>query len=103
MDAIITHNTYTILDANQAALELFRCDLEDLVDQDVTLGAHGAEWRWLFLLRMKTIREKGELPARTFPFVRQSGSAFYATVKTRKIREGVYETRFIYEREYDGK
>jgi len=100
MDAIITHDTFTILDANQETLELFGCDLDDLVDKDVAAGAYGEDWKWMFRLRMKAIRECGELPARTFPFMRLNGSAFYATVKTVKVGANVYETHLTYVREY---
>jgi PAS domain S-box-containing protein len=98
--AIITHDTYRILDANQRALELFRADREDLIDQAVSSGVYGEDMRWLIQLRMMTIREHGELPARMFPFLRQSGSAFWAEVKTRKVGEGVYESTLTYKSEY---
>ena len=94
--AIIRHDTRHILSVNERALELFRCDLQDLVDQEVAYGVYGEEMRSLVRLRLKTIADYGELPERQFPFMRSDGTVFYAKVKTTRIAEGVYESALTY-------
>lgn len=94
----ITHDTRRILSANQRALELFRCDLVDIIDADMAEGIVDADMRELMRLRMRVLREQGfdELRPINFDFLRHDGSAFQAKVRTTKLSEGVYQTTFEY-------
>lgn len=94
--AIVTHDTHRIIYANPAACALWRAELWQLVDQPLAEGAAEADMKWLIALRMKAIRDKGELRPQRLAFLRLDGSIFWAECKTRKLEGGLFETEIRY-------
>ena len=98
--AHITHDTFRIIDVDDAACLLFGQERQDLVDQPMLEGIYTEEMRWLTQLRLKTIRERGELPEQDLPFVRLDGSLFWARCKTTVNVDNTYTTELVYLYEY---
>ena len=96
----ILHDTKRIIGANAELLALFRCELVDMLDGDLLQGIIRDDMRQLVKLRMETIRERGELPARIFAFLRHDGTAFQAEVKTTRLYGETWQTEFKYLSEY---
>jgi len=94
--AIITHDTRRIVDADERACLLFRMDHDELIDQPLIGGTPDEEMKWLIELRMKAIREKGELKPQRLSFLRSDGSVFWAECKTRKRDDGLFDTEIRY-------
>lgn len=98
--AIITHDTSRITAANQAACALFRCDDDYLIDRRIANGITNDDFKGLAALRLKMMREGGELPPQKLPFMRHDNTKFWAEVKTRPIGDGLFETVLTYLYEY---
>jgi hypothetical protein len=95
----ILHDTLTIIDANDAACQLFRIDKQDLIDRDLLGGVADDSMRGLIKMRLKMIRELGELHAQHIPFMRHDNTIFWAEVQTTLTADGLYKTtlRYLYE------
>jgi PAS domain S-box-containing protein len=98
--AVIVHDTFTIIDVDAATCEMFGYERRDLIDQRLTIGIYRGDMQWLAALRLKTIRELGELPPQDLPFYRANGSIFWARCKTTKRTDGLFETMIVYLYEY---
>jgi len=89
--AIIVHDTINIIHANERALQLFECSLEDIVGQKIIDGVHDKDMRLLVELRLLRIRTKGPMDSiNWFPFIRPNKTVFWCEVKTEKIIDGEY-------------
>lgn len=98
--AKIIHDTRRIIDVDDAVCLLFGQERQDLIDQPLVSGVSGSDMQWLTELRLKTIRERGELPEQDLPFARLDGSVFWARAKTVKREDGLFETVLNYLYEY---
>lgn len=96
----IIHDTLTIISVNDAACRLFGADEQDLVDQRLVHGVVGDDMQFLADLRLKTIRELGEMQPQDLPFTRLDKSIFWARCKTTKNADGTYTTEMVYLYEY---
>lgn len=96
--AFVVHDTYTILYASAKACQLFRCELEDVVDRSIFDLIACEEFRWLSRLRMKALREHGRIPPVKLPFRRFDQTCFWALVEMTAVREDrTFEFMFHYE------
>lgn len=98
--ALFVHDTRVIIDANERACQMFGVELWELVDQALTNSVPHEDMKWLVELRMKTIRERGDLGPQRLPFMRADGSVFWAECQTRKRDDGLFETEVKYISEY---
>ena len=97
--AIFIHDTWHIIEVNQAACDLFRCDREALIDLDMMELLYSPDFRGLARLRMTMLRENKILPPIKYQFLRYDGSVFWATVLTNILFDGDFETTLNYEYE----
>lgn len=97
--AIFIHDTQRIISVNNAACRLFRSQRVALVDLDMLELIASHDMRGLAKLRMRILREGRELPLPNiqYPFLRGDGTVFWGSLKTRKLRDGTYETTVTYE------
>ena len=96
--AVIRRNTYTIIGVNQAALDLFRCEPWQIIDQDMLWLICDPEFVGLAKLRLSAIRKR-DLKSQILPLWRFDGTKFEATVQTRRISDKEFETTLLYLRE----
>lgn len=94
-----THDTYHIIEVNQAACDLFRCDRDALIDLDIMDLLASADFRGLARLRMTVLREHKMLPPIKYQYLRCDGSVFWASVETRFLDDGDFETTLFYQDE----
>jgi len=99
-EAIITHDTKRIIDANEAACALFRQEREDLIDGDLLEGVSNGDMKWLSRLRMYLARNSGKTPRSKIKFARVDGSTFWAWSETKRREDGLYDTVLTYIDEY---
>lgn len=99
---VIIHDSFTIFEANQAALDLFRCDFEDILSRPLTSLIAIEDFNGLVRLRMALLREHGHIPDVSYPFNRKDKSIFWGRVSTHPffLRPGLYESEVIYQGEY---
>lgn len=84
--ATIWHDSQTVIDADDRACQLFRCQREWLIGQAVVNlidDPNHDGLAALVKLRMALLVERGELPEWEAPFVRGDGSTFFARVKSK--------------------
>ncbi len=81
----ILHDGKTICAISPKALELFHCDLVDIIGRDIFEIIPNADMRGLAKLRMSHIIERGNLGVQELPLQRPDGSTFWAKVQTKKI------------------
>ena len=94
--AIMIHDTYVIVDVSEKILLLFRCEREALIDRSVLEIVATDDFRGLVKLRMRMLREIGEVPPVRLPFLRCDGTCFWAMVSMVAAHDdGLYE--FIFE------
>lgn len=91
------HDTRTIIAINPAVCILFRCEAISLIDRDMMDLIAFEDFRGLARLRMAVLRDqdKWPLPGIKYPFLRGDGTIFWASVETRKIGDGTFETTVI--------
>jgi hypothetical protein len=99
MSAILTHDTQRVVGASPELCALLRCAADDLIDTDVTGGAHDDDFRALMRWRLAILRARGYVPPAVLPLKRLDGSRFWAAVDTQINAAGVYETTIIYIRD----
>lgn len=99
---VIVHDTYTVFEVNQAALDLFRCDYDDMLARPITALIAIEDFNGLVRLRMALLREHGHIPDVSYPFNRKDKSMFWGRVSTRPylLRPGLYESEVTYQGEY---
>ena len=93
------HDTRRIISVNAAGCALFRCEAMALVDLDMMELIADEDLRGLARLRMKMLRERGHVPGFRYPFRRCGGSVFWASVTSRTLGDGTFETLVTYEYE----
>lgn len=93
------HDTKNIIWANAAACALFRCDLEALVDLDMMELLVDEDFRGLARLRMSMLRDNKKVRPMSYMYRRCDGTAFRASVDSRNLGGGEYETVLTYEGE----
>src|SRR5512136_1427741 len=93
------HDTWSIVEANQAACDLFRCDVEALIDLPMVNLIADPDFQGLARLRLSMIREQRLLPPIKYKYHRCDGSLFWATVTTKILFDGNFETVLTYEGE----
>jgi len=93
------HDTWRIVDCNEAACTLFRCDKDALIDRDMMELIVSPDFRGLARLRMLMLRENRLLPPMKYKYLRCDGSKFWATVTTKILFDGNFETTLTYEYE----
>ena len=94
------HDTRRIVEVNDAACKLFRCDRIALVDAAMLDLVH-EDMRPLAALRLKFMRDPERDPSKplpdiTYSFVRCDRSVFYATLHTIRLECGLFETVVIF-------
>lgn len=93
--ATILHNTYTIISVNQPALDLFRCEPWQIIDQDMLWLICDPSFVGLAKMRLKTIREH-DLNYQDLPLWRFDGTKFEGRVQTYRISDKEFESTVIY-------
>ena len=93
--AVIRHNTYTIISANAAALALFRCESWQIIDQDMLWLICDPDFVGLAKMRLNSIRRR-DLNSQNLPLWRFDGTQFEATVQTRRISGKEFESTLVY-------
>ncbi len=94
------HDTRHIISVNAAACQLFRCEELGLVDLDMMqLIDDSNGMRGLARLRMKMLREHGQINSIAYPFMRCDGSVFWGSVTSRILPDGTFETTVQYRHE----
>lgn len=93
------HDTRHILYANAEACELFRCELEGLIDLDMMELIVNPEFAGLAKLRMTMMRQEQIPPPFKFKYRRCDGSKFWAWVVSQSLGNGEFETTLIYDSE----
>ena len=97
---VFVHDTRRIINCNDAACSLFRCDAVDLIDRDMLDLIPDEMGRSLASLRLRAMRDSGKLMRDiTYPFRRFDNSVFLARLKTVRLDDGQFETTLIYEDE----
>lgn len=97
--AVIIHDTYTIIEANQAACDLFRCKPWQIADQSMLWLISDPDFVGLAKLRLGVIRSAHDLNYVDLPLWRFDGTQFEGRVQTHKISDGQFESiiTFLYE------
>jgi PAS domain S-box-containing protein len=93
------HDTRRIIAVNAAGCALFRCEECALIDLDMMELIADEDFRGLARLRMALLREHGHAPPIKHPFRRCGGSIFWASVLSRRLADGTFETTVTYEYE----
>lgn len=84
--ATIWHDTKIVIDADDRACVLFRCQRDWLIGQAVTALIDDTDQvglAALVRLRMALLAERGELPEWEAPFLRQDQTVFFARIKSK--------------------
>lgn len=97
--ARIIHNTYTIISVNQAACDLFRCQLWQIIDQSMLWLISDPDFAGLAKARLRAIRETHDLGYQDLPLWRFDGTQFEGRVQTHRISGEQFESTitFLYE------
>ena len=95
--AVFVHDTKRIISANDAARELFGCELWEMVDREL-LEFVPEDYRDLTKFNLYTTKQgKGTMiKVRRYDFVRCDGSVFAADVTSRPLDDGHIETTVTY-------
>lgn len=100
MQAHFRHNTHTIIEADDNACIMLRCDRLALHDRSMLDLIYSDEFKGLAKWRLRHIRERGELKSQRLPLLRFDGSVFWAEVQTRRIDAHTFESTVTYLDEY---
>src|SRR5512137_1668310 len=94
------HDTWRILDCNDAACALFRCEKDALIDLDMMHLVADPDFRGLARLRMVVMRDAKLLPPIKYKFYRFDGTVFWGEIAdTKMLFDGNFETTLAYEGE----
>jgi|WetSurMetagenome_2_1015567.scaffolds.fasta_scaffold456500_2 PAS domain S-box-containing protein len=98
LPAIIYHDTHVILDVDDGFCDLFHSDRATLIGLELTGLIWSEDFQGLLRLRMRVLREQGQVPPVLYLFHRFDGSRFYGRVVTEKIDDGQYRSAIEFER-----
>jgi len=93
------HDTHRIVLVNLAGCALFRCEADALVDLDMMELLVDPGFRGLARLRMTLLREHKQAPPIRYQYRRCDGTIFWASVTSRSLGEGLFESTLFYEGE----
>jgi PAS domain S-box-containing protein len=94
---LLIHDTLLIIDCNDAACDLFRCDRETLIGFSIYDLIYSDDFQGLGRLRMRLLREQGHVPPVEYLLQRFDGTRFYAWVNTEaETRDEQYRSTITY-------
>lgn len=96
-DALIVHDSFTVIDVSDALCRLFRCEREDLLDRSLAGLLASDDFGGLAKLRLRLLRESGSVPPVRYPFRRPDRTCFWALVTTAVRKDGLYNSTVLYE------